>query len=68
MLDKEPVRQWLLTQGYKGNGTPPAFSDDYRVELAEHYVSSFEKITGEVFTAKVENVAERVLRNLAQYR
>lgn len=68
MLDKEPVRQWLLTQGYKGNGTPPAFSDDYRVELAEHYVSSFEKITGEVFTAKVENVTERVLRNLAQYR
>ena len=67
MLDKEPVRQWLLSQGYKGNGTPPAFSDDYRVELSQHYISSYETITGQKFYSDVEPVLSRIERNLKEF-
>ncbi len=47
MLDKEPVRQWLLSQGFKGDGEIPFFSDEYRLELAEHYLKSYRMITGQ---------------------
>lgn len=53
MLDKEPVRQWLISQGYMGDGPVPEFTEQYRVELAQHYIRSFEKITGEVFNPRV---------------
>ena len=64
MLDKEPVRQWLLRQGYKGDGPIPSFSDDYRVELSRHYINSFERITGLEFRASVGSVHERIVQNL----
>lgn len=46
MLDKEPTRQWLLSQGYKGEGPVPHFSDEHRVMIARHYVDSYQRITG----------------------
>lgn len=64
MLDKEPFRQWLLSQGYKGEGEIPHFSDEYRVEIAQHYISAYEKITGSEFDAEVGDVSARILRNL----
>jgi len=67
MLDKEPVRQWLLAQGYQGNGTPPAFSDEYRIELAEHYISSFEQITGQNFKADNEDILVRIEKALKNF-
>ena len=30
MLDKENIRQWLIEQGFKGEGTPPKLSDDIK--------------------------------------
>lgn len=53
MLDKEPTRQWLLSQGYKGDGVPPVFTDSHRIELAQHYISSYERITGQPFEGEV---------------
>lgn len=64
MLDKEPVRQWLLEQGFKGDGPIPKFSDDYRVEIAKHYISSYERILGKVFEAEVGSVQDRILQSL----
>jgi phosphoribosylaminoimidazole-succinocarboxamide synthase len=61
MLDKEPTRQWLISQGYQGNGPIPKFSDDHRVEIAKHYIDSYEKITGKIFSAKVGDVRSRIL-------
>lgn len=60
MLDKEPVRQWLLSQGYKGDGTIPTFSDEYRVEIAKHYINSFEKIVGHQFEGISGSVEKRI--------
>jgi len=60
MLDKEPVRQWLLAQGFKGDGTIPNFSDEYRIEIARHYLDAFEKIVGRPLSAAVGDVAARI--------
>lgn len=64
MLDKEPVRQWLLAQGYKGDGPIPRFTDEYRVELARHYIESYERISGAEFHAEAGAQLERIERNL----
>jgi phosphoribosylaminoimidazole-succinocarboxamide synthase len=68
MLDKEPTRQWLLTQGFSGNGKIPEFTDDHRVSIAEHYISSYERITGETFSAVAGNMTASINSSLARYR
>ena len=66
MLDKENIRQWLIREhGFSGHGKPPPLTDDVRVMLARKYIEVFEKLTGETFTSRVGNVAERIQRNLA---
>jgi phosphoribosylaminoimidazole-succinocarboxamide synthase len=67
MLDKEPIRRWLLAQGFNGEGEIPVIGDDYRAELMKHYISSFERITGTVFCPNVEEPSERIAKNLKQF-
>ena len=65
MLDKENIRQWLITEhGFSGQGRPPPLTDDVRVMLARTYLTLFERLTGQVFTSAVGSVAERIERNL----
>lgn len=64
MLDKEPTRQWLLSQGYKGEGPVPEFSDDHRVSIARHYLDSYKLVSGKDLDGEVGPVAERVAKNL----
>ncbi len=49
MLDKENIRQWLIGQGFKGEGEPPAIPDDVRLDLAEKYLELYERLLGEPF-------------------
>jgi phosphoribosylaminoimidazole-succinocarboxamide synthase len=51
-IDKEYLRQWLIEQGYMGEGNPPVIPDSVRIELAWRYIQAFEKITGEKFYPK----------------
>lgn len=67
MLDKQPIRVWLLEQGFKGDGPIPHFDDARRVAIARHYVSSYEQITGEDFSAEVAPALQRIERNLARF-
>lgn len=60
MLDKEPTRQWLLSKGFMGNGPIPEFSDAHRVQIARHYISSYERITRTPFAGKVGDVEARI--------
>lgn len=64
MLDKEPTRQWLLQQGYKGEGEIPHFTDDHRVKIARHYIDSYEAVVGSPFVAEVGPVASRIEKTL----
>jgi len=65
MLDKENIRQWLITEhGFSGHGTPPALTDDVRVMLARKYIEVFEILTGETFDSPVGSVDARIRANL----
>lgn len=45
-LDKEFLRQWLISRGWQGDGPPPVVPDDTWVGLAERYVELFEALEG----------------------
>lgn len=65
MLDKENIRQWLITEhGFSGHGTPPALTDEVRVMLSRTYLQLFERLTGQAFESEVGSVASRIERNL----
>ncbi len=49
MLDKENIRQWLLGQGYKGEGEPPVIPDEVRLDLAGVYAELHERLLGRPF-------------------
>ena len=49
MLDKENIRQWLISQGYQGDGEPPVIPDSLRLELAEIYANLHGRLLGRDF-------------------
>ena len=64
MLDKEPIRRWLVERGFMGEGEPPPIDDDYRMALREHYARSAERITGQPFVFDNSQPVSRVEANL----
>ncbi len=65
MLDKENLRQWLITErGFSGHGAPPTIPDEVRVMLAQKYLTAWERITGRTFTLQVGDVSARLTKNL----
>jgi phosphoribosylaminoimidazole-succinocarboxamide synthase len=67
MMDKEPIRRWLMERGFKGDGPIPAIPDEYRRELMDHYTQSFRKITGTECVIDRSPPLERIERNLKAY-
>ena len=49
MLDKENMRQWLISKGFSGEGTPPELEDDIRILLSEKYMELYKILTGKDF-------------------
>jgi len=63
-LDKEYVRRTLAEQGYKGEGPPPALTDEVRVEAARRYIQVCELITGRPFVPDQAEPIARIRKNL----
>jgi len=63
-LDKDFVRRWYITQGYKGDGEAPPMPDDVRVGAAERYIAACEQITGEAFVPDTAPPLARIRKNL----
>jgi len=63
-LDKDFVRRWYISQGYKGDGPAPALPDDVKVGAAERYIAAYEQITGEPFVPDTAPPAARIRKNL----
>lgn len=63
-LDKEYVREWLAAQGFRGDGRPPALTEEVRIEAARRYITAYELITGQEFVIDERPVTERVERVL----
>ena len=65
-LDKEYVRRWLVSErGYKGDGTPPALTDEVRIEAARRYIANFELVTGRTFEPETSEPQARIRKNVA---
>jgi phosphoribosylaminoimidazole-succinocarboxamide synthase len=59
-LDKEFVRTWLVAHGFTGEGVPPELPDDVRIELAQRYIETYERITGRAFEPDLRPPIERL--------
>ena len=64
MLDKENIRQWLIDQGFKGEGTPPKLTDEIRILLSQKYIELYKKLIGRDFIPTIGDVKNRILNNL----
>jgi len=64
LLDKEYLRQWLISKGYMGDGDAPEFPEDIKIEACKRYIEAFERITGQDFKPEQGDVLERVTANL----
>jgi phosphoribosylaminoimidazole-succinocarboxamide synthase len=62
MLDKERLRRWLLSVGFSGSGTPPALTDEVRVDLASHYAELTRLVTGSEFAPVPGDAHDRIAR------
>lgn len=67
MLDKENLRQWLISErGFSGHGPLPQIPDEVRVSLAEKYLTAYARLTGAPFALNPGSVGERLRQNLAR--
>lgn len=67
-LDKDFVRRYYTSLGYRGDGDPPALPDDVRVGAAKRYIEAFERITGEPFEPDTAPPLPRIAKNLGLSR
>ncbi len=66
--DKEFVRKWFVSQGYRGDGVQPPLTPEFVAQAASLYITAYERLTGQVFTPGDQPAADRIARNLARYR
>jgi phosphoribosylaminoimidazole-succinocarboxamide synthase len=60
-LDKEFLREWFVSRGYRGEGVIPAMPDEFRIQVAEKYINVYEQLTGQTFIPGSVPIAERIL-------
>jgi phosphoribosylaminoimidazole-succinocarboxamide synthase len=65
-LDKEPLREWFVERGFRGDGPAPSIPDDVRVATASRYIALAEEITRRPFEATTATASDRVLALLSR--
>jgi len=63
-LDKEYVREWLVEQGFRGDGKPPALTEAVKIEAAKRYIQAYELVSGCEFKVHEEPIRARVEKAL----
>ncbi|HET9060643.1 MAG TPA: phosphoribosylaminoimidazolesuccinocarboxamide synthase [Acidimicrobiales bacterium] len=64
-LDKEPLREWFVERGFRGDGPAPSIPDDVRVASASRYIALAEEITQRPFLPTPQTAKDRVSALLA---
>ncbi|NOZ28299.1 MAG: phosphoribosylaminoimidazolesuccinocarboxamide synthase [Chloroflexi bacterium] len=59
-FDKEFLRLWFVRQGYRGEGEPPKMPPEFIAQVAQRYISAYERLTGETFIPGEQPAAERI--------
>lgn len=67
-FDKEYIRKWYAARGYRGDGTPPAMTDELIVQAALRYITVYERLTGQEFSPAEQPANKRIAHNLRPYR
>ncbi len=65
--DKEYLRQWFASQGYKGDGQPPVMPPTFAAEVAGLYITTYEKLTGKSFSPAEYPAAPRIDQVMQTY-
>ena len=63
-LDKEYIREWMVSQGFRGDGPIPVMPDEVRIEAAKRYILAYETVTGLPFEPVDEPIRDRVCKAL----
>lgn len=63
-FDKEFLRKWYATRGYRGDGQPPAMPASFVAQVAARYIAAYERLTGETFRPGAQPAAERIRQNV----
>ena len=69
-LSKEFVRQWLISNGFKGleGQKIPEMDETLINSISERYIELYEKITGLSFKkASIDNIQQRIQKNVSEY-
>lgn len=64
-LDKEPLREWLVERGFRGDGPAPTIPDEVRIATASRYIALAEEIAQRPFEATPQTARDRVSSLLA---
>jgi len=64
--DKEFVRLWYVSHGYRGDGEPPALPDEVIAEAAWRYITLYEKLTGRTFEPGEQPAGPRIAKKLQE--
>lgn len=59
-FDKEFLRLWYAERGYRGDGEPPAATEDLIVQVSQRYIALYEKLTGQTFEPGAYPAAGRI--------
>jgi phosphoribosylaminoimidazole-succinocarboxamide synthase len=65
-FDKEFLRLWYAGRGYRGDGEPPAATDDLIVQVSQRYIACYEKLTGQAFVPGPYPAGPRIARVLKE--
>jgi phosphoribosylaminoimidazole-succinocarboxamide synthase len=63
-FDKEFVRLAYADRGYRGDGQPPALSDDLWIAASQRYITIYEMLTGQTFAPGAYPVEPRLVQHL----
>ncbi len=65
-FDKEPVRLALAATGYRGEGPPPALSDEVRAATSARYIELYERLVGSSFVPGAQPAEPRIVAALKE--
>jgi len=66
-FDKEFLRLWYAERGYRGDGAPPAATEDLIVQVSQRYVALYEKLTGQPLEPGAYPAEGRIREVLKQF-
>jgi phosphoribosylaminoimidazole-succinocarboxamide synthase len=67
-FDKEYLRKWFAEQGYRGEGTAPPMTKEFIAEVANRYISAYERLTGQTFVPGAQPADARIAAAMADYQ